>query len=84
MTRNTEWQLWAACRDEDPELFFPATEYGPGAVQVQQAKAVCAGCQVPMDCLATAMKNGETDGVYGGMSAAERRELQRDRAATRH
>lgn len=63
----------AACRRVDPELFFPVTETGPGAAQVARAKAVCNTCPVVADCLAFALEHGLTDGVFGGLSASERR-----------
>ena len=68
--------LDAACRGEDPELFFPVTETGPGARQVARAKAVCARCPIVSACLAFALDNGLTDGVFGGKSASERRNLR--------
>ncbi len=79
MTTNTDWLLWAACRTEDPELFFPLTEQGPGAVQVQQAKAICARCLVTSECLATALAQNDEYGVRGAVSADERCALRRDR-----
>ncbi len=63
----------AACRGEDPELFFPVTETGPGARQVVRAKAVCARCPVSPACLAYALKNGLAHGVFGGLTGSERR-----------
>jgi WhiB family redox-sensing transcriptional regulator len=70
------WQKDAACRDHDPELFFPATEVGPGARQVEQAKAVCAQCPVVAACLAE--HGGEEFGVFGGLSATDRRARNRN------
>ncbi|KZB83622.1 WhiB family transcriptional regulator [Amycolatopsis regifaucium] len=63
----------AACRSEDPELFFPVTEIGPGARQVARAKAVCARCPVTSACLAYALDNGLDHGVFGGLTDSERR-----------
>ncbi|WP_410648837.1 WhiB family transcriptional regulator [Amycolatopsis sp. cmx-4-54] len=62
----------AACRGEDPELFFPVTETGPGARQVARAKAVCARCPVISTCLAYALENGLAHGVFGGLTGSER------------
>jgi WhiB family redox-sensing transcriptional regulator len=72
------WQKDAACRGHDPELFFPATEVGAGARQVEQAKAVCARCPVVAACLTE--HRGEEFGVFGGLSATDRRALNRTAA----
>ncbi|ANN16286.1 transcriptional regulator [Amycolatopsis orientalis] len=71
----------AACRGEDPELFFPVTETGPGARQVARAKAVCARCPVTSACLAFALDNGLAHGVFGGLTDSERRRPIRVRSA---
>lgn len=73
----TEWQHRAACRDEDPELFFPVSEMGPGARQVAQAKAVCARCPVRAECLTSALDSGLDYGIFGGLTGGERRKLHR-------
>ena len=72
-----DWRQGAACRDQDPELFFPLTEMGPGARQVDRAKAVCARCPVRADCLAYALEGGLDHGIFGGTTESERRELRR-------
>ncbi|SDJ95409.1 WhiB family transcriptional regulator, redox-sensing transcriptional regulator [Actinopolyspora mzabensis] len=81
---NTDWQHRASCRDEDPELFFPVSEVGPGAQQVQQAKKICAQCPVSSECLAYAQRTGLDFGIFGGMTPEERREAgRRARGAAR-
>lgn len=65
----------AACRSEDPELFFPVSEVGPGMRQVIEAKAVCAGCPVRSACLAFALER-DLEGVWGGTTEDERRALR--------
>ncbi|OLF19385.1 WhiB family transcriptional regulator [Actinophytocola xanthii] len=72
-----DWRYHAACRDADPELFFPVSEIGPGARQAEQAKATCAGCPVRERCLTFAVDNGLDHGVFGGTTERERRELVR-------
>lgn len=72
-----DWRESAACRDEDPELFFPVSEMGPGARQVAEAKAVCARCPARQDCLDYAVDNALDHGVFGGMTDRERRQLVR-------
>jgi WhiB family redox-sensing transcriptional regulator len=69
----SDWPSQAACRDEDPELFFPVSEMGPGARQAAQAKAVCARCPVRAECLEYALDNGLDHGIFGGLTERERR-----------
>ncbi|MGH3758030.1 WhiB family transcriptional regulator [Actinophytocola sp.] len=74
---TTDWRNRAACRDEDPELFFPISDVGPAARQAEQAKAVCARCPVRAQCLNFALDNGLDHGIFGGTTERERRELAR-------
>ncbi|MFF5986930.1 WhiB family transcriptional regulator [Prauserella flavalba] len=77
-----EWSERAACRDEDPELFFPVSDMGPGAQQTEQAKAICARCPVRAECLTYALESGLDYGIFGGTTERERRALvRRNRAA---
>jgi WhiB family transcriptional regulator, redox-sensing transcriptional regulator len=78
-----DWRHRAACRDEDPELFFPIGTTGPALMQVEDAKAVCRRCDVVESCLNWALENGQDSGVWGGMSEDERRSLKRRRARAR-
>jgi len=75
-----DWRHDAACRDEDPELFFPVGTSGPALTQIAEAKAVCHRCTVASDCLAWALASGQDAGVWGGMSEDERRAVKRRRA----
>ncbi|MEU2281475.1 WhiB family transcriptional regulator [Streptomyces sp. NPDC013178] len=69
------WREMAACRFEDPELFFPVSEDGSSLLQVEQAKRVCRRCPVLRECRRWALRHGETDGVWGGLTARQRRAL---------
>jgi WhiB family transcriptional regulator, redox-sensing transcriptional regulator len=74
------WLDQAACRDLDPERFFPE----PGEqVKAAEAKAICAGCQVRDHCRDLAVKAaGGIDadhGVFGGTLPAERSPLRGNR-----
>jgi WhiB family transcriptional regulator, redox-sensing transcriptional regulator len=74
-----DWRHRAACRDEDPELFFPvgtghsAKQANAITRQISAAKRVCAGCPVRQECRDFALANGSDDGIYGGLTADERR-----------
>lgn len=77
----TDWRHKAACREQEPELFFPVGTGGPALVQLAEAKAVCRGCPVASQCLAWALESGQDAGVWGGLSEDERRALKRRRSA---
>ncbi|MCT9007145.1 WhiB family transcriptional regulator [Streptomyces rhizosphaerihabitans] len=77
------WRDSAACRTVDPDLFFPIGSTGPALLQIQEAKAVCAGCPVRDECLRWALDTGQSVGVWGGTSEAERRALARRRSRSR-
>lgn len=79
-----DWTMDAVCAQTDPELFFPNKGNSPKA-----AKAVCATCPVRLKCLeyALSFESGEAGvptsyaqvGIYGGLSAIERRRLLQER-----
>lgn len=78
-----DWRHDSACRDEDPELFFPIGNTGPALAQIEEAKAVCARCPVQDPCLQWALESGQDAGVWGGLSEDERRALKRRAARNR-
>jgi WhiB family transcriptional regulator, redox-sensing transcriptional regulator len=69
--------LAGACRDEDPELFFPVGSTGPALLQIEDAKEVCRRCEVVDACLRWALETGQDAGVWGGMSEDERRSIRK-------
>jgi WhiB family redox-sensing transcriptional regulator len=69
------WWTRAACASADPELFFPIACSGPALRQVARAKAICARCPIQQECLQYALAAGSIQGVWGGMTEAERRRL---------
>ena len=66
------WQERALCAQTDPEAFFP--EKGGST---REAKKVCTGCEVRMECLEYALEHDERFGIWGGLSERERRKLKR-------
>jgi WhiB family redox-sensing transcriptional regulator len=73
------WRDQARCRGVDPQVFHPAEE---DDVAAEQAKAICDVCPVIESCLEYAVSTREKDGVWGGMTARERRRLVRQRRRT--
>lgn len=72
------WQELANCRGLNPDLFFPQR-----GEATEQIKAVCEGGVVRADCLEHALVEGETTGIWGGLSEQARRALRRKRNLTR-
>src|SRR6476661_4617672 len=72
-----DWRHEAACREVDPELFFPIGNTGPALLQIDEAKQVCRRCPVVEPCLQWALESGQDAGVWGGLSEDERRALKR-------
>jgi WhiB family redox-sensing transcriptional regulator len=71
------WIGRAACRDADPELFFPERGH---ARQGTQAKQVCASCPVQGPCRDLAVRaakgRNEDHGIFGGTKPHERTGLR--------
>ncbi|WP_374201018.1 WhiB family transcriptional regulator, partial [Streptomyces bambusae] len=69
------WHAEAACRRDEAGLFFaPSKE--PTAARLSReeaAKRVCARCPVMVACREHALLQPEPYGVWGGLTAAERR-----------
>ncbi len=74
---DTSWRGVAACRDTDPDLFFPVGTTGLAVVQIEEAKAVCMGCPARVQCLEFSLRANQDSGVWGGTSEEERRQLRR-------
>ena len=82
-TDEQDWQHRAKCRNEDPELFFPAGNSGPFLLQIEEAKAVCRRCPVLQTCGQWALDTGQDTGVWGAMSEDDRRSVKRRAARQR-
>ncbi len=72
-----DWREHAACRDTDPDLFFPVGTTGPAISQIESAKAVCRTCPSLDPCLEFALATNQESGVWGGTSEEERRKLRK-------
>jgi len=72
-----DWRADAACRDADPDLFFPDQGQLP---QTARAKEVCAGCTVRGPCLDNALHGplarDDRHGIFAGTTARDRTRLR--------
>jgi hypothetical protein len=76
-TGDQRWRTRAACRDDDPEIWFPVATTGPAyRAQVADAKRVCRRCPVQTECLTEALARIPY-GIAGGLTEQERAALRR-------
>ena len=71
------WQLKAACRGPQAEIFFPPAHAERKEEKLQReerAKSICATCSVRGDCLEYAVRIREPHGIWGGLNEMERRQ----------
>ena len=72
-----DWRHRAACVGLDQDLFFPLGSAEASDAECDRAKEVCRGCAVRESCLEWALEVGVDDGIFGGLTAGERRTLKR-------
>jgi WhiB family transcriptional regulator, redox-sensing transcriptional regulator len=77
------WMIEGACRDHDPELFFPIGVGDAAGGQAERARAICEGCAVQAECLRYALENRIKDGIWGGRTEQQRQSLLRSRRRPR-
>ncbi len=65
--QKEQWMLFSACRGQDPSIFYPAS-----GESHEPALRFCRVCPATKACLDYAIRNGERDGIWGGMSQRER------------
>ncbi len=75
-----DWQLEAACRGMDEDVFFhPDGQRGSArARREQRAIAICTSCPVMMQCREHALRVREPYGVWGGLTEEERAAIYRE------
>lgn len=74
---SLQWRAQAACRDADPDLFFPIGSSDPAVTQTEEAKSICRACPVQAACLEWALKSGQDHGIWGGLDEHERAATRR-------
>lgn len=74
LDENSDWALAAKCRTiRRPDIFFLS------GTQQNEVKVFCRSCSVRAECLADALDNRISFGVWGGMTERERRALLKNR-----
>ena len=72
ITEERPWAVFAACKDKDPDTFFPLSQEGE-----RKAIRICQGCSVQMECLEFALETNARFGIWGGQNEKERKTLLR-------
>ena len=72
ITEERPWAVFAACKDKDPDTFFPHAPEGE-----RKAIRICQGCSVQMECLEFALETNARFGIWGGQTEKQRKALQR-------
>ena len=73
-----EWQDKAACKGPNHAIFFPPSRLERRIDKRQRearAKEICEQCPVLRQCRDHAIAIGEQHGIWGGLTARERKEL---------
>ncbi len=70
------WQMKAACRGPQAEIFFPPPHFERKEEKLERenrAKGICTTCSVQRACLNYAIRIREPHGIWGGLSETERK-----------
>lgn len=71
---HADWHRHGECHGVDPDLWFP--QNGGSS---KEAKDTCKRCPYRERCLEEAMERNEEFGVWGGLTARERKRLRKER-----
>lgn len=74
MNAAESWRTEAACRDTDPDIFFPHDAFSN---DWDVPRAICILCAVHEACLEFALVTNQADGMWGGATPDERRGVRR-------
>ena len=72
-TVMTSWMRDAACAETGGDLWFPEAN----SPSTKFAKAICESCLVNDACLSYALEHKLFDGIWGGLTPNERKNLLR-------
>lgn len=63
------------CEVYDPEMWWPLSYTQSTLLRVEEAKSLCRGCPIRMECLAGALEREEREGIWGGYDPEQRRKM---------
>ena len=72
------WMDDALCTQVDPDLFFPQGKGSVTRSMAIAARGVCCDCTVRAECLQMAMDDPHLEGVWGGRTHEERRQMRKE------
>ena len=68
LQRDRKTFVGAACRGHpDPDIWHSEDEE-----EIEEARSICQGCSIRMECLSYAMSNDERFGMWGSLTYGER------------
>lgn len=77
----TDWTGRAACGNKNPELFDVLDDGPTNLPKIIRARVICRNCPVAGECFDWAMGQGELDGIWGGTTLQDRRDIRRAQLA---
>lgn len=76
--QDLTWQDHAACKGQDPDL-WTTNHPGPPGVHQDEAITICDSCPVQAECLAYALAERISEGIWGGLTPGQRQNRGRTR-----
>lgn len=70
---SRDWMDAAACRDGDPDMWFPAPS---DEIATEAARAVCRACPVVTTCRDYAIPQPGLEGIWGGLTPDQRQQIR--------
>lgn len=66
------WMVDSNCKNVDnPDMFF-----SQHPADIQAAKTMCSNCPVKLLCVSYAIDHDITDGIWGGLTETDRRQIK--------
>ena len=75
---NTSWMNGELnCRDHGTDVFFPkGKDHSRPRGAYDKALTICAGCPAQQQCLEYALRTNQADGVWGGRTPDQRKQMR--------